>query len=201
MRNITITIRDIPIKVVYKRIRNLRLTISLRSRSVNVSSPYHVSLDTVYNFVETRYDWIAKHLENIPIVDKIEYKLGSTMPVFGSQRLIKSHQDLDSIKSEFMEYIKQQVKQNSQTLNVIVKGIKIKPLKSRWGSCNTLDKVITLNFYLVHSTHEIINYVLYHEMVHLLVTGHNQEFYSYIKSKFPNYKILDAQLKELQARL
>lgn len=201
MRDTTITVKDIPIKVVYKRVRNLRLSISLRNRTVSVSSPYSVNLSTIEDFIETKYEWIAKHLDRIPIVDKIVYRPGVTLSILETNRVINTKNDLEQIKSEYLDYIKSKITKYSNLLNVSAKGIVIKPLKSRWGSCNTKDKIITINLYLVHSRLEVIDYVVFHELVHLIVKGHNEKFYNFIKSQFPNYKQLDKELKLLQARI
>lgn len=53
----------------------------------------------------------------------------------------------------------------------------IKKMKSRWGSCNTRTKRICLNLNLMKNPPECLEYVLVHELVHLLEPSHNARFY------------------------
>ena len=64
----------------------------------------------------------------------------------------------------------------------------IKKMKTRWGSCNINKKRIWLNLELAKKPIECLEYVLVHEMVHLLEKNHNEKFYSYMNRYYPNWK-------------
>ena len=53
----------------------------------------------------------------------------------------------------------------------------IKTMKTRWGSCNTSTRRIWLNLELIKKSRQSLEYVLVHEMVHLLEASHNHRFY------------------------
>ncbi|TXD84947.1 M48 family metallopeptidase [Subsaximicrobium wynnwilliamsii] len=65
--------------------------------------------------------------------------------------------------------------------------IEIRRMAKRWGSCNTIDKVI-LNPEIIKASSKCIEYVLIHEMCHLVVTNHNKEFYNTLGSIMPTWK-------------
>jgi predicted metal-dependent hydrolase len=65
--------------------------------------------------------------------------------------------------------------------------IEIRRMTKRWGSCNTIDK-ITLNPEIVKASSKCIEYVLIHEMCHLIVRNHNKEFYKILESIMPTWK-------------
>lgn len=66
-------------------------------------------------------------------------------------------------------------------------AIEIRRMAKRWGSCNTIDKV-TINPEIIKASSKCIEYVLIHEMCHLVVPKHNKEFYNVLSNIMPNWK-------------
>lgn len=64
----------------------------------------------------------------------------------------------------------------------------IKSMKTRWGSCNTIRKRIWLNLNLMQKPLICLEYVLVHEMVHLLEPSHNKRFYGLMSSFMPAWQ-------------
>ncbi len=80
--------------------------------------------------------------------------------------------------------------------------IKIREMKSRWGSCYRNTKVIVLNSALVKAPKQCIDYVVLHELVHFMYKNHDKEFYTFLTALMPDWKkrkkILDEEIiKEL----
>ena len=75
-----------------------------------------------------------------------------------------------------------------------VKKVAIKPMKTRWGSCNYVKKYITLNTELIKRTPFEIEYVVLHELTHLKYPNHGKGFYNYVERYMPNYKIAEKML-------
>ena len=73
-------------------------------------------------------------------------------------------------------------------LNVQVNEFGVKKMKTRWGSCNIKKKRIWLNLELAKKPIECLEYVVVHEMVHLLEKNHNVLFVSFMDKHFPNWK-------------
>lgn len=71
--------------------------------------------------------------------------------------------------------------------HVILKRMDIKRMKNRWGSC-TSEGVVTLNPELIRAPSKCIEYVIVHELCHLLVPNHKKEFYNLLEDKMPNWK-------------
>jgi predicted metal-dependent hydrolase len=78
-------------------------------------------------------------------------------------------------------------------LNVKISQVKFRKMKRRWGSCRT-DGIITLNVFLQFVPEHLIAYIVYHELAHLIVKGHNRKFKTIIAREFPNYRQLDKEL-------
>ncbi|MFT4058689.1 MAG: SprT family zinc-dependent metalloprotease [Legionella sp.] len=73
-------------------------------------------------------------------------------------------------------------------IGVRVKEWGIKKMKTRWGSCNTKAARIWLNLNLMKKPAICLEYVLVHELVHLLEASHNQRFYQLMTTFMPQWR-------------
>ncbi|MBJ6923154.1 M48 metallopeptidase family protein, partial [Vibrio cholerae] len=64
----------------------------------------------------------------------------------------------------------------------------IKKMKTKWGSCNTQAKRIWLNLELAKKPPECLEYILVHELVHLLERNHNERFKGYMDKLLPDWR-------------
>lgn len=69
-----------------------------------------------------------------------------------------------------------------------VKSIKIRQMKTRWGSCNPSKNYINLNTELIKKSKSSIEYVIFHELAHLVHPNHSKEFYKYLNTYMPDWK-------------
>lgn len=81
-------------------------------------------------------------------------------------------------------------------MGVQIKEFKTKKMKTRWGSCNITARRIWLNFHLVKLDHEFLEYVVVHELVHLLEKRHNARFKNFMTQFIPHWPDLKKQLNE-----
>lgn len=82
-------------------------------------------------------------------------------------------------------------------LNVKVDNWKIRQMKTKWGSCNTEKKQICINLELVKKPEYCLEYIVVHEMVHLLERHHNENFQYYMDTHLPMWKQLKSELNTL----
>jgi hypothetical protein len=73
-------------------------------------------------------------------------------------------------------------------------------MKSKWGSCIPQTAQITLNLHLYKASDKCIEYVVFHEMTHLIHSGHKKRFYNFMQKYIPNYKQIEKEL-DYQASL
>ncbi|SDM55708.1 M48 family metallopeptidase [Acetanaerobacterium elongatum] len=76
--------------------------------------------------------------------------------------------------------------------------LKIRSMKSRWGSCNTKTKVVTLNKRLVLVPPACIDYVVFHEFTHLIHPNHSAGFYQLLGRVMPDYEDRRRQLRSFE---
>lgn len=64
----------------------------------------------------------------------------------------------------------------------------VKKMKTKWGSCNTEAKRIWLNLELAKKPPECLEYILVHELIHLLERKHSERFKAYMDKFLPDWK-------------
>lgn len=73
--------------------------------------------------------------------------------------------------------------------------VKTKWYETKWGQCDYRKKAITLASQLYMFNEELIDYVIIHELCHLVHPDHSNSFWSLVEEKYPNYKIAKNKLK------
>lgn len=100
-------------------------------------------------------------------------------------------------RKELRELIPPLIAKWEPILGVRVNEFGIKKMKTRWGSCNPEVKRIWLNLELAKKSPTCIEYVLVHEMAHLLERSHNETFVAYMDKFLPNWRAIKAELNGL----
>jgi predicted metal-dependent hydrolase len=72
----------------------------------------------------------------------------------------------------------------------------IKKMKTRWGSCNVRDQRVWLNLELAKKPPHCLEYVLVHEMVHLLERHHNERFKALMDQFMPQWRLYRDKLNQ-----
>lgn len=73
----------------------------------------------------------------------------------------------------------------------------IRKMKTRWGVCNTKDHRITLNLELIKKDIECLDYVINHELSHLIHANHSKSFWNVVEENFKDYKRVRKKYEEL----
>ena len=88
------------------------------------------------------------------------------------------------------------VKKWEEIMNVKVEEVRIKKMKTKWGSCNILKKRIWINLELIKKPPKTLEYVVVHEMVHFFEKYHNQRFKKLMSQFLPDWKSRKRELNE-----
>lgn len=81
-------------------------------------------------------------------------------------------------------------------IGVKAKEWQVKNMRTKWGTCNIQAKRIWLNLQLAKKTPECLEYVIIHELVHLLERDHNDAFKGYMDRFYPNWRTVKANLND-----
>jgi len=97
------------------------------------------------------------------------------------------------IKAE--NYFKKIIAKYSSIVNVNIQNIRIRQMKTRWGSCNSAKSYINLNSELIKKPSNAIEYVIFHELSHLVHSNHSREFYNYLSTYMPDWQKRKSRLE------
>lgn len=92
------------------------------------------------------------------------------------------------------------IKRWQRMLDIEVKNFFVQAMRTKWGSCNTAAQTIRLNTELAKKPRECLEYIVVHEMVHLLEPTHSARFIVFMDRHMPNWRIHRAELNRLPVR-
>jgi len=128
--------------------------------------------------IEKHIDWIYKKQKQI---DKAHEKM--------SEIQLNNNRSIKDLK----KFISKKVENFSKELNVKINKIIVRKMISKWGSMSS-KKNITLNSYLRFLPEKLVEYIIYHELVHLIERKHNKKFWTIIEKKYKNYQNYEKDL-------
>ncbi len=102
-----------------------------------------------------------------------------------------------ALRQEVKSRIVPRVEQLSSQVGRQPTKIIIKDMSSRWGSCSNKG-ILNLSIYTAQLDDQLLDYVLIHELSHLLHLNHSPEFWAVVAQHYPNYKAARRQLRTLR---
>ena len=99
-------------------------------------------------------------------------------------------------REELKKLLPKYIKKWEETMDVEVNDFGLKKMKTKWGSCNIEAKRIWLNLELAKKHPRCLEYVIVHEMVHLLERNHNERFIAYMDKFLPHWRAIKSELNE-----
>jgi predicted metal-dependent hydrolase len=221
----TISHAGIEAVVQRKRIRHIYVRVKAPEGTVVISAPEHVPEAQLRLCLERRNEWIIRAREEIrrrgfpgpEVSGKKEtallwgrvFRTGSAEAVQRNlqpdmdpeQRLLPAgREELKRLyRNELLKAAEPLIGKWEKILGVRVDQWSIRAMKTRWGSCSPGSRRIRLNLDLARRRPEFLEYVIVHELAHLLEPRHNADFYRIIARCLPDWKRLEGELKLLSA--
>ena len=187
---------------VKKSLKNSYISVkpSLDGFEVLLKTP-NVSQSFIYELLQEKEAWITKQIDKIKSSPKTIMKLEDELLLFGEihsvdaeiatflrDKLAKIRVDNQPrvqacydkfYKQRAQEYLPTRVEHFSKLMNLDYSELKYRKMRSRWGSCSS-KRVITLNTELMKIDKDLIDYVVVHELSHLVHMNHSKEFHSLV---------------------
>ena|SRR5579871_6251811 len=192
--------------------RKLTITVE-RDRSVVVHAPEGISDEKIRQVVETKRQWIYEKIDHpqkyqdLPHPPGKELVSGESVLYLGRQYRIEvvktglteiqftqhflipaaeSEQQLAALRdwyiSKAQEKIFPRVRYHARELGVDVAKVKIVDNRYRWGSC-TPNNNVTFNWRLIKAPMFVIDYVIVHELAHLIESNHTSRFWNIVRAQ------------------
>lgn len=163
-----------------KRVKNVRLTIKAPTGEVRVTAPFHVPDREIDDFVLSKARWITRHQ------DRIARQPAPLEPGPEANRL----------RRELRRALPPLLAEWAPRLGVLVPDVTIRRMTTRWGTCNTKGHRITINLELARREPELLEYVVVHELAHLIEKGHGPRFKAIMDRHLPGWRLLRRALNE-----
>ena len=149
------------------------ISLTVRDGVLTVRAPYGTDKKTIEKLILKHEDWVIK---NIAKSREKEQRFKNL-----------SEKDIAQIKKEAKEYFEVKTKQFAEIMGLKYGRIKITSAKTRFGSCSS-DKNICFSYRLMLYPQKARDYVIIHELCHLVYMNHSKKFYSLLEKYLPDYK-------------
>jgi len=114
----------------------------------------------------------------------------------GEQREIRIQQYLQNwYRTRALEHLQEKANRYAQQIGVTPAGVSVRNFKSRWGSCDKKGQVV-FNWNIIKAPHAIADYVVVHELCHLIHPNHSKDFWQLVGRHDPAYAEHRQWLKE-----
>jgi len=98
----------------------------------------------------------------------------------GEHRTLRIQQYLQSwYRSRALERLQEKTNRYAKQIGVSPEGVSVRNFRSRWGSCNKLGQVV-FNWNIIKAPHSIVDYVVIHELSHLIHPNHSKDFWQVV---------------------
>ncbi len=207
-----------PSKIIYSKRKSISLVIDSKG-DFFVRAPYRCDESRIFDFIRKKANWIIKkrvesktHIKYPPI-KCTNYEI---IPIFGeeyhivlndiSRVKINNHEILipnkDSksklalyLRRTLKKYLSVRIPEFAKIMNVEYLSISISSARTNWGSCSVKNR-LHFTYRLAMCPNAVIDYIIVHELSHILVKNHSRAFWEMVSKYCPNYKTAEKWLKD-----
>jgi predicted metal-dependent hydrolase len=203
--------------VQYKRIRHAYLRIT-PDMHLKISLPQNRRI-TAESILKDKLRWLEKKVKELSCVKKlfsngkmlyqgeylkVEFRLAEaeftgvkldkkSVIVYGNSEKNNHKLLIEFVTQQTFNYVREKAKEFAPRLGVCFQDIATKQIKS-WGYCTRQGK-LSFNWRLICLPVSLIDFIVYHELLHLRHFDHSKRFKNAMEKQFENYKELQAALK------
>ena len=168
--------------ILRKRIKNINLRVKPPDGRIEVSAPLRVDASFVRVFVREKRDWIRKQQERIAASPQGRAAAASPDEVAQWREMVQA-------------FVPPLIAKWEPIMGVKAGKIAYRNMTSRWGSCQPSTGRICINVRLALYPPECLEYVVVHELCHLLERGHGPRFHALMDAFLPDWKAIRAKLR------
>jgi predicted metal-dependent hydrolase len=210
-------------QIKYSNRKTLNISVE-RDRSIVVRAPHYLTADKIDKIVQSKRQWIKEklnHAQKYPLVSESkEFVSGETLMYLGKNyQLLVVDEEIEGIEfdqrfkiskanqpkaNELFKkwYLKQALikieplaTKYAKSLGVKYNQFKTSEMKYRWGSCTPANNII-FNWRIIKAPMYVLEYLVAHELVHLIENNHTPRFWNILSIQVPNYEKAKNWLKK-----
>lgn len=225
-----INVDDLVVKIKYrKNMKNIYLKVE-KNADVVVSAPPRTPNYLIKKLIRDNIDEIKLRRNNIltNVYTVKRYVTGEKHIIFGKEFVLEvklgnknvvrlsddkiilvikdKDQDREQIVTSYLRKVLYNkalefINKYEKIMGVHAEQLRIKKMKTRWGTCNIEAKRIWINYELIKYPIECLEHIVVHELTHLLETNHTPRFYVLLEKYYPNFRENDKLIKEFSKKI
>ena len=226
----SLVIEGTRVDLVLRRSARRSFALQVDHRGARVAVPLRTPLGEVERFVHSHGRWLLDRLQAraaarpSPVLDVVD---GATVPLFGRAltlrlregRITRWHPLTDereelllpttvdplrallrALQARSLAWYRGRVEEYCHRLGLPVPAVRLSHARTRWGSCSSRSG-IRLHWRLVHLPPALIDYVVAHEVAHLVEMNHSPRFWAVVERLYPDWRSARAALSQASASL
>jgi predicted metal-dependent hydrolase len=225
-RHVQIGTRIVPYEVRQRRVQ--RLSMSIDERGLRVGVPPRLTFAEVEAFIRSHGEWVLEKLDEYATRHTHRFLRiadGARLPLLGGEAQVRvvsganrvlwqgeelviaarPDADLDALarrglQRRALEHFAIRLGHYAALMERPAPPLGLSSARGRWGSCSTATG-IRINWRLIHLPPHLGDYVVAHEMAHLVEMNHSVRFWRVVGKIFPDYRAARAELKQRAAEI
>jgi predicted metal-dependent hydrolase len=200
-----------------------RLSMTIDERGLRIGAPRRIALTEIEAFVQEHGDWVLKKLDELAAASHprhLTIKDGVRLPLLGGDAEVRVLPGANRVRwiadvlvlearpeADLAQLAKRAMQKRALThftgrlahfcgqLNLAAPKLGLSSAHTRWGSCSK-QSGIRVNWRLIHLPPHLGDYVVAHEVAHLIEMNHSPRFWSVVGSLYPEWKAARSELKQ-----
>ena len=200
-----------------------RLSMTIDERGLRIGAPRRISLAEIEAFVHGHGEWVLKKLGELAHASQprhLTIKDGARLPLLDSDAevrvlpganrvrwvanvlVLEARPEADlallatrALQKRALSHFAGRLAHFTEQLDLAVPKLALSSAHTRWGSCSKHGG-IRVNWRLIHLPAHLGDYVVAHEVAHLLEMNHSQRFWAVVSSVYPGWKAARSELKQ-----
>ncbi|HMK54833.1 MAG TPA: M48 family metallopeptidase [Methanobacteriaceae archaeon] len=165
---------DLEYHLFHRRVKYAR--IEIKNGDIHLIMPH--GADNHEEVIRKNLDWIAKKLSRLEVLQQE----AQSRPI-----------NFNRTDQEFRDLVTSYMERKLNKMKLRVNKVSFRKMKSRWGSCSG-EKNISINTHLKYLPKRLIEYVVFHELAHLIERKHDKNFWKIMAQEYPDYKKMENEL-------
>jgi len=200
-----------------------RLSMTIDERGLRIGAPRRIALTEIEAFVQGHGDWVLKKLGELAhasLPRHLTIKDGARLPLLGSDAevrvlpganrvrwiadilVLEARPEADlallatrALQKRALTHFAGRLTHFTGQLDLAAPKLGLSSAHTRWGSCSKQGG-IRVNWRLIHLPAHLGDYVVAHEVAHLLEMNHSRRFWAVVTSLYPDWKAARGELKQ-----
>ncbi len=164
-----------------RRAKYMRLTVRSADQVV-LTVPFGMEVERIHHFLQAKADWLTKAIDHMR-------RRGPSVGTGGSRV------EYIQLKEQAREVISNRVRHFAALYGLSYGRISIRNQRTCWGSCSKRGN-LNFNYRLVKLEETLRDYVIVHELCHLLEFNHSPRFWGQVERACPDYHVLRKRVRK-----